>query len=288
MPRETMSLRRIAKTTGALMSFQGINLLIQLLLPPIFLRNYGIEAYGEWLTLAATVGYLSTLNFGLTWYSNNQVAIFYSRGELEEANTIQATSLLLLLGIIAVVSLITAVVFVLPVNLWLGLKTDHVIVSCTIYFLGLQVLARMLFGYFSGTFLALGAAHRGTNWTTTQAFVNTMGTAFLAFSRVSFSLIAAQQLLTLVLFCGLVMIDLNKKGPRIFPRLRYANPKRFAEILKPSGYFGMLFAANFLVYQLPVMLMQRILGPASVVVFSLTRTIFSMSRQALGAVTQAM
>ena len=283
-----MSLRRIAKTTGALASFQGMNLLIQLLLPPIFLRHYGIEAYGEWLTLTATVGYLSTLNFGLTWYSNNQVAIFYNRGELEEANTIQATSLLLLLGIVVAVGLITAVVFVLPVNQWLGLKTDHLIVSCTIYLLGLQVLGRMLFGYFGGSFLALGAAHRGTNWTTSQAFVATLGTAFLAFKRASFSWIAVQQLLTLLLFCGLVMIDLHKKGPAIFPRLRCAKPKRFPEILKPSGYFGMLFAANFLVYQLPIMLMQRILGPTSVVVFSLTRTLFSMSRQVLGAVSQAM
>jgi O-antigen/teichoic acid export membrane protein len=270
------------------MSFQGINLLIQLLLPPIFLRHYGIEAYGEWLTLAATVGYLSSLNFGLTWYSNNQVAIFYNRGELEEANTIQATSLVLLLGIITAISLITALVFVLPVNQWLGLKTPQFVVSCTIYFLGLQVLARMLFGYFGGTFLALGAAHRGTNWTTTQALINTLGTVALAFGHAPFSLIAAQQMLTLVFFCGLVMVDLYRKGPEIFPRLRYADPKRFAEILKPSGYFGMLFAANFLVYQLPVMLMQRMLGPTSVVVFSLTRTIFSMSRQALSAVTQAM
>ena len=84
------------------------------------------------------------------------------------------------------------------------------------------------------------------------------------------------------------MIDLRRKAPAVFPRLRYANPKRYAEILKPSGYFGILFAANFLVYQLPVVLMQRILGPASVVVFSLTRTLFSMSRQILTSVSQAM
>ena len=34
--------------------------------------------------------------------------------------------------------------------------------------------------------------------------------------------------------------------------------------------------------------MQRILGPSSVVVFSITRTIYSMSRQALSAITQAL
>ena len=75
-----MSLRRIAKTGSALMSSQGISLIAQLLLPPIFLRNYGIAAYGEWLTLTAAVVYLSTLNFGLPTFANNQVAIFHNSG----------------------------------------------------------------------------------------------------------------------------------------------------------------------------------------------------------------
>ncbi len=283
-----MSLRRIAKTGSALMSGQGINLLNQLLLPPIFLRHYSIPAYGEWLTLTATVGYLSTLNFGLPTYANNQVAIFYNRGELREANTIQATALSLLLCMVMAIALVTTVVFFVPFNLWLGLKTDRTIVSWTVYFLGLQILTRMIFGYFGGTFLALGAAQRGVNWNSAQALVSVSGTAVLAFCHVSFLWLAAQQFITMVLFCGLVMIDVYRKGPEIFPRLRYAQPSRLGEILKQSGYFGMLFAANFLVYQLPVILMQRILGPAAVVIFSLTRTIFSMSRQVLTSVSQAM
>jgi O-antigen/teichoic acid export membrane protein len=49
-----------------------------------------------------------------------------------------------------------------------------------------------------------------------------------------------------------------------------------------------LYSSNFLVYQIPIILLQRILGPATVVVFSLTRTIFSMSRQVLASVTQAI
>ena len=117
-----MSLRRIAKTGGALMSAQGVNLITQLLLPPIFLRNYSIAVYGEWLTLTATVGYLSTLNFGLPTFANNQVAIFYNRGELDGANTIQATALSLLLSIIFVVAVITGLVFWRRSTIGLALK----------------------------------------------------------------------------------------------------------------------------------------------------------------------
>ena len=38
--RQTMSLRRIFKSGGSLMSAQGINVVTQFLLPPIFLHRY--------------------------------------------------------------------------------------------------------------------------------------------------------------------------------------------------------------------------------------------------------
>src|SRR3954447_22604054 len=108
-----MSLWRIAKTGTTLMSGQGVNLITQLVLPPIFLRKYGVSIYGEWLTLSATVIYLSTLNFGLQTFANNQVAIHYNRGEVEQAHVVQSTTLLLLLSIITSLTLITTLVFLL-------------------------------------------------------------------------------------------------------------------------------------------------------------------------------
>jgi O-antigen/teichoic acid export membrane protein len=283
-----MSLRRIAKAGSALMSGQGLNVISQLLLPPIFLHHYGVASYGEWLTLTATVSYLATLNFGLQTFANNQVAICYNGGEIEEANTLQATALLLLLLIVFGAMVLTLVVFLLPVDQWLGLKTSRPIVALTIYLLGLQILVKILWGFFAGTFLVVGVSYRGTNWSNVASLVTNLATAAVALRQVSFAWIAALQLFCLFVFFPLIIFDLRRKAPRIFPRMRYARPSRFGEILRPSGHFAMLFSANFLVYQLPVILMQRILGPATVVVFSLTRTLFSMSRNALTIVSQAM
>jgi O-antigen/teichoic acid export membrane protein len=283
-----MSLRRIAKSGGSLLGGQGVTVISQLLLPPIFLHQYGIATYGEWLTLSAAVGYLGTLNFGLQTFANNQVAICYSRGELEEAKTLQATAMLVLLLIVFGAASLTLLVFLLPVDQWLGLKISRVIATATLYLLGLQILLRMLFGFLVGTFLVIGVSYRGANWSNAASLTSTLATALMALEHGSFVWIAVQQLLWLVLFCGIVLIDLRKKAPVVFPKLRYARPGRITEILKPSGYFGMLFWSNFLVYQLPVILMQRILGPSSVVVFSITRTIYSMSRQALTSMTQAL
>jgi O-antigen/teichoic acid export membrane protein len=283
-----MSLWRVTKTGSALMSGQGINVITQLVLPPIFLHHYGVSTYGEWLALSATVSYLATLNFGLQTFANNQVAIHFNRGEFEEANTIQSTALLLLLVIVASAALITAVVFFLPINSWLQLKMDAFSASATVYMLGLQILVRILFGFLVGIFLVVGISYRGGYWNNFLAIANTAATAVMAFRHASFTWIAAQQTTTVVVFGGLVLIDLRRRAPGIFPRLRYASPRRFGEVLKPSGYFGLLYSSNFLVYQVPVILLQRMLGPTTVVVFSLTRTVFSMARAVLNSMTQAI
>jgi O-antigen/teichoic acid export membrane protein len=283
-----MSLKRVAKTLTAAFGGQGLNILSQLLLPPIFLRHYGVAGYGEWLTLSATVGYLGTLNFGLQTYANNQVAICYNRGDMEEAHTLQATALAILLGIVGVAALLTAAVFLVPIDHWLGLRASRVVVSATIYLLGLQILLRMVYGFLVGTFLVVGISYRGQHWNNAQVLVTTLATATLAMCNASFAWIAAQQLIIIAAFSSIVLIDLRFKAAPVFPQLRFVDAKRMGDVLKPSGYFGMLFCANFLLYQLPVILMQRILGPTTVVVFSLTRTIYSMSRQGLAILSQAI
>ena len=283
-----MSLGRVAKTGSIIMSGQGLSILTQLLLPPIFLHSYGVSVYGEWLTLTATVSYLSTLNFGLQTFANNQVAIHYNRGEVEQAHDVQSTALLLLLIILASAALITTLVFFLPINAWLGMKTDAHTVSATIYLLGLQILARLLYGFFAGIFLVVGIAYRAGYWNNIMAIAMTAGTSVLAFKHASLTWIAALQAISVGMFCLLVLIDLRVTAPVIFPKFRYVKPGGFSEVLKPSGFFGLLYTSNFLVYQVPVILLQRILGPATVVVFSLTRTIFSMSRNVLTSMTQAI
>jgi O-antigen/teichoic acid export membrane protein len=53
------------------------------------------------------------------------------------------------------------------------------------------------------------------------------------------------------------------------------------EVLKPSAYYGLYAFSAFFSWQGPVLLIEKILGPAAVAVFALTRVIFNMSRQLL-------
>lgn len=283
-----MSIARFAKTGASLMGGQGIMVATQLLLPPLFLRRYGVVSYGEWLTLSAAAQYLGTLNFGLHNFANNQVTIHYNRGEMDEVNTIQATSFAILLAIVGVVAALTGLVFLLPVSQWLHLTMTSLAAATTVYLLGLQLLTRMAFGFLQGGFLVVGAFHRGANWNNGLSIAGLAVSTVLVMMGSSFTAIALGQFLSALLFLVLVGLDLRVKAGVAFPKLRYARRARVMEILKPSGYFGMLFSASFLVYQLPVVIMQRLLGPTNVVVFSISRTVFSMSRQALTAISTAL
>jgi O-antigen/teichoic acid export membrane protein len=52
--------------------------------------------------------------------------------------------------------------------------------------------------------------------------------------------------------------------------------------------FGMIYTQTFLIYQAPLIILQRILGPQVVVLFSISRTIFSTARQMLSPITSAI
>jgi O-antigen/teichoic acid export membrane protein len=84
-----------------------------------------------------------------------------------------------------------------------------------------------------------------------------------------------------VLFSVLVVLDVRRVAPILVPSLRYGHWRDIKPILRPSAHFGLLSLSSFLTWQGPVLLIQTLLGPASVTVFSLARTVFSMGRQAL-------
>jgi len=283
-----MGTPRIIKTGASLLSGQGIQVATQLVLPPLFLHHYGTKSYGEWIALSAAANYLGTLNFGLHNFANNHVTIAYNRGDMEEVNVIQATAFAIVLCLAAAASIMASVLFVLPISSWLHLTISSSEASAAMYLLGLQILVRLIFGFLQTAFLVIGAYHRGSNWQNVLQILTLAGTGALAFLHSSFVWIAASQFLTTVLMSVLVGVDLYIKAPVAFPRLKYTSRKRVMDILKPSGYYGMLFSASFLVYQLPVVIMQRMLGPTAVVVFSITRTIYSMSRQALTSISSAL
>lgn len=283
-----MSLRSIGKLFAAQNASQLITVLSQLVLPPTFLHSYGINLYGQWLALTAAVGYLNTFNFGLQTFTNMQMTIHYNRGEVQQTREVQSAGLRILLGAFALTSTVLIVIFFIPLNSLLHLTIPQREAQWTLYILGCQIVAGMIFGFFTSSYIAIGMAHRGQNLSNLSTVLTIALQASLAFKHASFSLIAVSQLIFTFIIMLYAISDFSRLAPDIRPTLRYWKPGSLGAILKPSAQYALLYSSNVLAYQIPTLLMQRILGPATVVVYSVTRTVYSMSRRVMNLVTNSI
>lgn len=283
-----MSLKRILKLLLAFLTRQGVTLVTQLVVPPLFLRRYanGVEVLGEWIALTAAVTYLNTLNYGIQNYANNQMTIHYNGGEVEEAKAVQANALRLILIATLLASAGSATVFLFPLAHWLGLRhVGSFAASLTLFLLILQMVVNWFFALLTNSYMVIGRAHRGQNWGSFQSLTAALAMGVLLWARSSFPVLAAAQVASMILFTGLVLIDVRITAPILLPSLRHGNWRQTLNVVKPSAYFGLLAVSIFLTWQGPVLVIEKLLGPAAVAIFALSRTVFSMSRQLLAVMS---
>ena len=288
-------IRGIAKNLSALFSSHAIAVFQQIGLVPLFIHVYGKAGYGEWLAISAAVSYLGTLDFGVQTFVNQDLTVRYHRGDMAEFHLVQSTALRLLLGIVSFACIIATVVFFLPVQHMLkmdGVHGDPVVgprvVQIAIFFMAMQALTNIIYGYFAGTFMVLGKAYIGSYWNNAKN-LTLISTAVVAVSLHSnFAGIAIAQYSGLMLCLMAQLWHLYRVGPDIFPTLKHWQFDLVGKILKQSGYFALIYSSNFLVYQVPILILQRTIGGTYVTVFSLMRTIFSMTRNMLNVLTQSI
>ena len=285
----------IAKNLSALFSSHVIAVLQQVALVPLFIHVYGKAGYGEWLAISAAVSYLGTLDFGVQTFVNQDLTVRYHRGDMDDFHLNQSTALRLLLGIVVVAASAAMVAFALPLQHLLKMDGFHgdpivpsLVVQTAVFFMALQALLSIIYGYFAGTFMVFGRAHIGAYWNNAKN-LSLIGTALVAvLLRGNFAQVAMAQFAGITVCLVLQLLHLRRAAPQIFPTLRYWDQSIVPKILKPSGYFALIFSSNFLVYQLPILILQRTAGGAVVTLFSVMRTIFSMTRNILNALTQSI
>ncbi len=283
-----MSLARIAKLFAAQNANQLVVTVQQLLLPPAFLAVYGIKMYGQWLALSAAVSYLGTFNYGLQTYTNMQMTIHYNRDEKQECREVQSAGLRILLGACVLAAILLLIVFTVPLTRWLHLSVSLFAARLTLYLLGMQIMASMLFGFFSGSYMVFGEAHRGAHFGNLNQLLGMLAIVALVLLHQPFPVIAAGQLAVTLVMALFLAWDVARRCPEIKPSLRYWKKGSLGSILRPSGHYMLLASSNLFAYQVPVLLMQRLLGPTVVVAYNVTRTVYSLSRRLLYLVTNSL
>src|SRR5579863_2231355 len=203
-------LKRILMMLGAQGASIGFNLIYQFLLPPVFLHYYGVATYGEWLVLSATLAYLSSLNFGITTYSTNELTVLKQRGELDKYRRLQASTLAFMLVLLAIGIVLSGIIALLPLPRLLHLSSlSRSTAGWTALFLGLGTTVHILGGYYSNLYMVIQRTHRGQMWANWRYFAPVAITIPLAMRHASFAALAFAQLMAGVLLVILTIIDLK-------------------------------------------------------------------------------
>src|SRR5262245_28376902 len=185
-------LQRILKSIVALGVGQIIHILTQLAMPPVFIAAYGIDGFALWILLAAVTAHFSTLDFGLQTFVVNELTMLHQRGERRRFHQVQSTGMWLALGLVAIGTVLAALVFVVPVGKWIGCD-DTRETHWTLFLLALQILGLILGGQLTGLYRVVANASRGVAWQNCQRGLLLVCSLALAATHAPFWQIAAAQ-----------------------------------------------------------------------------------------------
>jgi O-antigen/teichoic acid export membrane protein len=281
LPAFREMLKRLIKTGLAIGVGQGLNIAQQLLLPPAFLHFYGVELYSSWLIMTAGIAHLNTLDFGLQTYIVNRLGMLYHTGRQEEFRRVQSIGLRLVVGTVLAATLLLLPLLFLPVESWLKLGLPAFEARGTLLLLAFGILAQIVFGQVAGVFRAIGLAHRNQHWANAQRVLNVGAMLGLIACRVSFIWLAAVPFLIGLAMFAIVLNDLRRRAPHGCPTVRQWDAVEARNMVKPSLFFGLGVLNNFLLFEVPLLILQFTGGPLAVVTFATTRTLFSAGRQLL-------
>jgi len=111
---KTTSLQRLRGGLASTFIFQVLSATEAILLVPLFLRAWGADGYGEWLTLTAFISYLMLVDLGVQNYLANLLTMAYAAGDLASFKKYLNETLSLFVLICSALMLLVALIMALP------------------------------------------------------------------------------------------------------------------------------------------------------------------------------
>jgi len=276
-------LKRVAKALNATLFGHLIARVGSFVLVPLFLSRWSASLYGEYMALFAAVSYLSGLDIGMQLAAVNRLTKAYSRKDLDEYRLVQHSALAFYLCVAAGATLLAiSLAILLPIPRWIGLRlTTPSIATSVIIVLAMYVLWSLPSRLITSTYQTMGNLARSQWVTNTQQVLGVVVTVVALLLGGGMLSIAFTQVALLCAPLMLVLWDVHRHAPELFPGITGAKFSVLKELFHPSLLFALLVVANMVAFQGSVLLVSATLGGVAVAVFSVSRTLINVVREAL-------
>ncbi len=282
--------RRLLRGMGAGMIGQVLSVLYRLLLPPLFLKAWGVDTYGDWLLVTAMVAHLALTDVGGGVYVINRLTqLFFSRDVVGFRRTLQ-TALGLLTVFPAAIALFFIGAFYIAPDAWLSKFQfiNGLVLKTVAAVLALQMFVSIPHALILGIYRAVGELPRGAMLANgvllLQLILVGCGLSF-QMGPVGIALLQVAPIPTITIWA---VHDLNRRWSEQSMFAGWVFDRAVAkDMLHPSFHFFLIQLSLSLSIQGTLIVAGLLLGAAQVVVFSTMRTLANVIKSMLAIVSHA-
>ena len=273
---------RILKGVGAHALGVGIAMFARIIYPPLFLRAWGVDLYGEWLMLTSAVMYLALVDFGGQMYVANRLAEAYAKNELELFKKLLNTGLavFVLLPTVAFILFMIVITWGSPTLSIPLTQTPTETLFWVLAILAFQICLSLPLGMLSGVYRAVGMLPRSAmlnNWSQLLQLALVSLGLWLSWGMVA---IAAMHAIPIFIIGAVTLRELRERFPGLIS-FHSADWRMAKGFIVPSAHFFSIQLSQALTFQGALLIVGVSLGAMPVVLFSAMRTVTNSMRQVL-------
>ena len=279
----------ILKNAAANIFSKFSNTFIRLLQVPLLIHFLGVADLGRWTVLYTIPSWLAFTNLGFGSAGANQISMFIANGDLNNARKVFSTTL----AVIFLISILGSIISILiaPFIHWeILLKSSelrHREFYLTVIWMCINIFTAFFYEAFGGIFRAAHKTHIGVLLASTLPWINLAAIYISLHFSLRFDYIALSLLFSNILFLIMYVTLSLKTMPELSFSIKFVQPSQFKYLFRKGFAFQTFPIGNALVIQGNILIIQIILGPAAVALYSTAKTLVNTIKQAMDIISQA-
>lgn len=256
----------------------SVNIFIQILLVPFFIKIWGKDNYGEWLLLNTIPSYLSISDFGVNVTTTTQICSLVAKNKYNEAKEMyqSAFSFFILLGAIFII-IYLFIINITEINKSIGIKhATELQVEVSLFFLIANTFISHILGISLGIYRSEGRFDKYQSIMSTIFLCEGLSTLFFLILGSDITSISIGYFLIRLLF--IVFIIKNLKVKYTWFNVRLISIKKIIPLIPVSIYYTAYTTGYSFIIQGSSFLVGMNLGPSNLVIFNTTRTFVNSLR----------